>query len=126
LNAGLDEARSDVVAGGAGAVIVLPIDLPFVTAEALQAAIEPVAGTAQDRVVALVPDRHGSGTNLLGLRPPNVIEFCFGPESRRAHHEAATAAGASYVEADGPLAFDLDTPADLVMVDGMTEGIGAG
>jgi 2-phospho-L-lactate guanylyltransferase len=126
LNAGLGEARSDVIAGGAGAVIILPIDLPFVTAEAIDVAIEPVVRTGQSRVVALVPDRHGSGTNVLGLRPPDVIEFCFGPESRRAHHEAATAAGASYVEVDGPLMFDLDTPADLVMVDSMTEGIGAG
>lgn len=41
LNAGLAEARADVVAGGAGAVLVLPIDLPFVTSEAVAAILEP-------------------------------------------------------------------------------------
>jgi 2-phospho-L-lactate/phosphoenolpyruvate guanylyltransferase len=127
LNAGLREARDDVVAGGAEALVVLPIDLPFVTAAELTSALDPVTGTGRDNVVALVPDRHGSGTNVLVLRPPTVIDFCFGPESRRAHREAALAGGATYVELDGPLTFDLDTPADLVLVDSMeTEGIGAG
>ena len=84
LNAGLREARDDVVAGGAEAVVVLPIDLPFVTAAALTSALDPVTGTGRGNVVALIPDRHGNGTNLLVLRPPTVIEFCFGPESRRA------------------------------------------
>jgi len=127
LNAGLREARDDVVAGGAEALLVLPIDLPFVTAATINAALEPIGETHRRPVVALVPDRHGSGTNVLVLRPPTAIEFCFGPESRRAHREAAMAAGATYVELDGPLTVDLDTPADLVLVDSMTtEGIGAG
>lgn len=127
LNAGLREARDDVMAGGAEALVVLPIDLPFVTAAALNAALEPIGDTDRGAVVALVPDRHGNGTNVLVLQPPTAIEFCFGPGSRRAHGAAALAAGATYVELDGPLTFDLDTPADLVLVDSMTtEGIGAG
>ena len=43
LNAGLDEARDDVVAGGADAILVLPIDLPFVTSEAIAAILAPLA-----------------------------------------------------------------------------------
>ena len=42
LNAGLVEARDDVVAGGADAIVVLPIDLPFVTAEAIEAVLAPI------------------------------------------------------------------------------------
>ena len=127
LNGGLREARDDVVAGGAEAIVVLPIDLPFVTVEAIMGALETVSGAGRDPVVALIPDRHGSGTNLLILRPPTAIDFRFGPGSRRAHREAALAAGATYAELDGPLTFDLDTPADLVLVDSLTtEGIGAG
>ena len=42
LNAGLAEARADVIAGGAEAILVLPIDLPFVTAEAVSALLEPL------------------------------------------------------------------------------------
>jgi 2-phospho-L-lactate guanylyltransferase len=124
LNAGLTEARADVVAGGAEAILVLPIDLPFVTSEAVAAVLEPpLTGLA----VVLVPDRHGSGTNALALRPPGVIDFAFGPGSRRAHRAAAEAAGATYDEVTGPLAIDLDTADDLVYVESIArEGIGAG
>ncbi|MEP6638693.1 MAG: 2-phospho-L-lactate transferase, partial [Chloroflexota bacterium] len=123
LNKGLVQARADVVAGGADAILVLPIDLPFVTAEAVgqvlarlvAAAAEPATGTPA-RVV-LVTDRHGTGTNALGLRPPGIIDFAFGPGSRRAHRAAAEVAGAEWIEVEGPLSVDLDTPDDLVFVE---------
>jgi len=141
LNAGLTEARADVVAGGADAILVLPIDLPFVTSDAIAAILaplaEPTAGAEAKAgadakagappAVVLVTDRHGSGTNALALRPPDIIDFAFGPGSRRAHQAAAEAAGATYVEVDGPLTVDLDTPDDFVLVESIeTEGVGAG
>jgi 2-phospho-L-lactate/phosphoenolpyruvate guanylyltransferase len=142
LNAGLAEARDDVVAGGANAVLVLPIDLPFVTSDAIAAILaplsDPVAVAGADTgaaavaggptsVVVLVTDQHGSGTNALALRPPGIIDFAFGPGSRRAHRAAAEAAGATYLEVDGPLTVDLDTPDDFVLVETIeTEGVGAG
>ncbi len=77
--------------------------------------------------VVLVTDRHGTGTNALGLRPPDVIDFAFGPGSRAAHRERAAAAGARYVELDGPLTVDLDTPEDLVFVESVApERLGVG
>jgi 2-phospho-L-lactate guanylyltransferase len=127
LNAGLAEARNDVVAGGADAILVLPIDLAFVGPNAVAAVLEPITRSGSGGVVTLVTDRHRTGTNALALRPPGVIGFAFGPGSRQAHREAAEAAGAAYSEIDGPLAFDVDTPADLVVVESMaSEGIGAG
>lgn len=133
LNAGLREARDDVVAGGAAALLVLPIDLPFVSADAVRAVVTasgPVAGSPDgrpSRVVVLVPDRHGTGTNALALRPPDVIEFAFGKGSRPDHRAAAEAAGAVYRELDGPLTIDLDTPDDYVAVERMSrEGVHAG
>ena len=103
------------MAGGADAILVLPIDLPFVSTDALDAVIDalPAGGPA----VVLVADRHGTGTNALVLRPPDVIEFAFGPGSRGAHADLATAAGVPYVELESPLSFDLDTPDDLVLVE---------
>ena len=125
LNRGLTEARADVVAGGAEAVLILPIDLPFVTPDAIDALVESL--TAADRTVVLVPDRHGTGTNALGLRPPDVIGFAFGPSSRDAHRAAAEEAGVTVIELDGPLTVDLDTPDDFVHVESLTsEGVGAG
>lgn len=126
LNAGLREAREDVVAGSATALVVLPIDLPFVSADAIRAVTDALAVLPHPTVV-LVPDRHGSGTNALALRPPDAIDFAFGRGSRAAHRAAAEAAGATYREVDGPLAFDLDTPDDYVAVEAATrEGVGAG
>jgi len=120
LNEGLTEAR---LAFGAevSAVMVLPADLPGVSASAidqLAEAAERVLSSAPEKpVVALVPDRHGRGTNALLLAPPDAIGFCFGESSRAAHAEAAGAAGASYLELDGPLSFDVDTPEDLLEAD---------
>lgn len=131
LNAGLADARDDVVAGGADAILVLPIDLALVSATTLDDVLDPIlAGAGGDLpgpTVVLVPDRHGTGTNALGLRPPGIIDFAFGANSRDAHREAAAAAGATYLEVSGPLTIDIDTPADLVLVDSLTaEEIGAG
>ena len=125
LNAGLDEARADVVAGGADAVLVLPIDLAFVSSDAIAQVLEAL--DAADRVVALVTDRHESGTNALALRPADVIQFAFGTGSHAAHRAAADVVGAAFVDVDSPLRFDIDTPADLVLVESMApEEIGAG
>jgi 2-phospho-L-lactate guanylyltransferase len=134
LNHGLTEARADVVAGGAEAILVLPIDLPFVTAEAVTSVVERLThdgGEAHDNMagprVVLVTDRHGTGTNALGLRPPDVIDFTFGPGSRRRHRAATEAANAAYVEIGGRLTVDLDTPDDLVFVESSgAERLGVG
>ena len=130
LNAGLREARDDAVAGGASAVLVLPIDLPFVSAEAVGSVLEALASASATgrsaRAVVLVPDRHGTGTNALALRPPDVIEFEFGKGSRAGHRAAAAAVRATYRELDGPLTIDLDTPDDYVQVEALTrEGVHA-
>jgi 2-phospho-L-lactate guanylyltransferase len=146
LRAGLADARADVVAGGATAVVVLPIDLPFVSVAAVDAVVDALLGSgaasgssgagsgssgaasgSTGPTVVLVTDRHGTGTNALGLRPPGVIDFAFGPGSRAAHRERAAAARARYVEVDGPLTVDLDTPEDLVFVESVApERLGVG
>ena len=119
LNEALAEAR--LAAGAATAVIALPGDLPGVTASAIDGlaeAAELAIRQAPDRpVVVLVPDRHGSGTNALLLAPPTAVDFSFGEGSRAAHAAAAEAAGATYLELDGPLSFDVDTPDDLLEAD---------
>ena len=120
LNQGLEEARRAIDIGAA-ALLVLPVDLPGVSASALDtlvnAAEEARRGAPDRPAVVLVPDRHGTGTNALLLVPPGAIPFRFGEGSRAAHATAARAAGASYVELDGPLDFDVDTPADLLEAD---------
>lgn len=120
LNAAIEAARSVAVARRATAVLVLPADLPSVSAAAIDellgdavAAFAAEAGPGQG-LAAAVPDRHGLGTNALLLSPPGAIDPAFGEASRAAHAARAAAAGARWLELDGPLALDLDTPADLL------------
>jgi len=123
LNAGLREARADAIAGGADAILIIPIDLPRIDVGAIHAIVEPLTGSP---VVVVAIDRHGLGTNALGLRPPDVIDVAFGRDSRRRHRDLALAANARHVELDGPLALDLDTPDDLVIAEQALAGLADG
>ena len=114
LNDGLREARHEAIAAGAEAILVVPIDVPWVTPDAMAPLVALAAGAAGP-LVALVPDRHGRGTNALLLAPPDVIDFRFGGDSRNAHRAAAEVANAAFVELDGPLMMDVDTSEDLLL-----------
>jgi 2-phospho-L-lactate guanylyltransferase len=119
LNEALRTARSEALAGGATAVIVVPIDLPALSAPALETVVRAVAEPGGPRVV-LVPDRHDRGTNVLAISPPDAIDLQFGGESRAAHAAAAREAGADLVVLNGPLRIDLDTPDDLLIAEQLT------
>jgi 2-phospho-L-lactate guanylyltransferase len=72
--------------------------------------------------VAIVPDRHGTGTNALLLRPPDAIEPSFGPGSFERHVRAAETAGAAYSAEHVPsLVLDVDTAADLAELEAILE-----
>ena len=115
LNAAIEAARSVAVARGATAVLVLPADLPSISPAAIDELVGTAASTpARGSLVAIVPDRHGPGTNALLMSPPGAIDPAFGEASRAAHAARAAAAGADWIELDGPLSLDLDTPADLL------------
>ena len=95
---------------GAACVALLPGDCPLLDSAELDAALERIA----PGVAAVVPDRHGSGTNGLLLAPPDAIGAAFGPGSRERHLELARTAGvAGRVEEIPSLALDLDTAGDL-------------
>ena len=121
LNAGLREGRDEVIAAGGSALLILPIDLPRISPEAVTRIVDVLADTPPP-LVAIVSDRHGRGTNALLLAPPDVIDVCFGGDSRRAHTAAAVAAGAQLIELDGPLTDDLDTPDDLLLAQAHAQG----
>ena len=115
LNEGLRAAVRWAVADGASAILVLAADLPGVDSAAIEAVVTAAAGSAAaGPLVAIVTDRHGRGTNALLVSPPDALPFAFGPDSRAAHLASARAVGAVIVELDGPLAFDLDLPEDLI------------
>jgi 2-phospho-L-lactate guanylyltransferase len=113
LNEGLDQARFDALVDDVRTLVVLHGDLPNLQAtdvETLLAAL-PADGSPG---VAIAPDRAGTGTNGLVLRPPGVIKFRFGEGSFARHVAEVEAAGVPLVAVNrAGLAFDLDTPEDL-------------
>ncbi len=124
LNDGLREARDEAVAAGAKGILVLPIDVPLVSPELLEPLVT-AAREAHDPLVAIVPDRHDRGTNALLLAPPDVIDFCFGGDSKEAHVDAGRSAGARVEVLGGPLTLDIDTPEDLLLAQAETpEAVG--
>lgn len=122
LDDGLREARMEAMAAGADAILVLPIDLPLVTPDAI-AAVLATLDHATGPTIGIVADRHRRGTNVLLLSPPDVIDFCFGGDSREAHLAAARVAGAAVVELGGPLRLDVDTADDLVLAESSQPGL---
>jgi 2-phospho-L-lactate guanylyltransferase len=115
LNRALTEATAVARAAGAAAIAVVPIDLPRARPADIAPAVVLVGTEAGGRpTVVIAPDRHGEGTNLLALRPPDAIPFAFGPGSLARHRAAAEAQGIGVQTIENPrLAFDLDEPADL-------------
>jgi 2-phospho-L-lactate/phosphoenolpyruvate guanylyltransferase len=104
---GISEAQAE----GASCVVLVPGDCPLLDPRDLDRLLTAVP----DPYVAIVPDRHGTGTNALLLQPPDAIRPAFGPESCERHLQAARSAGLPHgIERLDSLALDLDTPADLI------------
>lgn len=102
-------ARAEV--DDAGCVVLLPGDCPLLDPREIDRLLTAVP----ERYVAIVPDRHGEGTNALVLAPPTAIRPAFGEGSCARHVAAARDAGVPFaVEELASLGLDLDTPADLV------------
>ena len=93
----------------AGALAILPADVPLVTVDTLHEALRTLGA------VVLARSADGSGTSLLLRRPPRAIPARFGPDSFRRHLELAAERGlpVSVVERR-ELSFDVDRPDDIL------------
>ncbi len=111
LNAALDAARCALVDRGARELVVLPADLPLVTA----ADIDMLVGCGRRSGLALATDLAGTGTNALYLTSSARFRFQFGPDSRWHHVQESARLGLEpqLVRSRG-LAFDLDRIEDLI------------
>lgn len=112
LNEGLEQARFDALVDDLDTLIVLHGDLPNLRAADVKALVDALP--RGEPGVAIAPDRAGTGTNGLVLRPPGVMNFRFGPGSFSAHLAEAERADVPVVAVNrAGLAFDVDTPDDL-------------
>ena len=98
-------------------VLLVPGDTPLLDPAEVAGLLERAPA------VAIVPDRHLTGTNALLLSPPDAIEPSFGPGSFARHTSVARAAGVEYsVERVPTLELDVDTPEDLAVLAAALEG----
>jgi 2-phospho-L-lactate/phosphoenolpyruvate guanylyltransferase len=93
----------------AGALAILPADVPLVTVDTLHAALRTLGA------VVLARSADGSGTSLLLRRPPRAIPARFGPESFRRHLQLAAERDLPVAVVERPeLSFDVDRPDDIL------------
>jgi len=111
-SASADWAARRCMEMGARTLLMVPIDVPLLTVDDIQAVLAAGTALAAPSLV-IVPSADGTGTNALLRTPPDVIQSRFGPGSFRLHLEQAAAREASVavVRPEG-LVFDVDTPED--------------
>jgi 2-phospho-L-lactate guanylyltransferase len=111
LNEALERATVVARSYHADSVLVLPADLPQLSAEDVAAMLE--AGR-EAPVVVIAPDHHHEGTNALFMNPAGIIDYDFGPGSFERHCDRAHKAGVVLKILElHTLAHDVDVPEDL-------------
>ncbi|MCC7118981.1 MAG: 2-phospho-L-lactate guanylyltransferase [Anaerolineales bacterium] len=114
LNTALTRATVVAQIHNTQGVLVIPADLPLLTAQDVQTLLDR---SGKPPVVVIAPDRHHSGTNALLMFPAGLIDYDFGEGSFQRHCDRAKQAGANLEIVDLPsLALDLDLPEDLEIV----------
>lgn len=113
LNGALAQASASLLTRQGQGILVIPGDPPHLRLSS----IRELVGLAEPRGVVIAPDRRELGTNALLVTPPDLIPFCFGPDSFRQHLAAAEAAGATPIVVRSPdLAMDVDLPDDVGLI----------
>ncbi len=104
LNPAVTVAAAAAAAAGASRIIIAHADLPFASD------LRVVTGTG----VALAPDRHRDGSNVISLPTNTGFTFSYGPGSFAKHRAESARLGLDFTEIDdASLAWDVDSPADL-------------
>jgi 2-phospho-L-lactate/phosphoenolpyruvate guanylyltransferase len=94
---------------GCGRALLVPGDCPLIDG----AELRDLAARSESLDVAIVPDRHGTGTNALALVPGGAFEPQFGPGSCARHVDQAEHKGLSHEVIRVPsLELDVDTRDD--------------
>ncbi len=118
LNRALEQAASRIQPYRVPGLLILPIDLPLVTPQDIDALLEAhQLAFASGPGVSVVTDRHRDGTNALLMSPSGAIPFGFGSGSADRHMDSAKECGVpcQLVESSR-LAIDLDTIEDLLQL----------
>jgi 2-phospho-L-lactate guanylyltransferase len=119
LNHALQHARTTLCAAGIAKMLIVPCDLPLVSAEDLRR----LADASTPHSVAISPDRTRRGTNGLCLPASVPFQFAFGNHSFALHRMVSERLQLGVTEVGRPgLAFDIDTPDDLGQLRALSSG----
>ena len=100
------------LASGFDRVLLVPGDTPLISPAELDQLLD--ASQAEGLACAIVPDRHGTGTNALLMTPPDALEPSFGLGSLQRHLDSARSTDLPHRVVEVPsLMHDVDTPEDL-------------
>lgn len=106
LNDAVAQGCAHVLARGGSRVVVVPSDLPCLTAPVLAEVVRMAAGHAH----AYCPDAEGDGTSLVVSRDASSLVTSYGAGSAAAHRAAGLV---PLLEAPPPARRDVDTVAHL-------------
>jgi len=102
-----------LAAEGVTTMVFLPADIPLITVEELEVALDGF-GVMADHELLIVPARDLGGSNCVVCSPPDCMTFAFGEDSFRKHLALAREQGIEPAVARLPgIGLDIDTPADL-------------
>lgn len=106
---------------GAQATVVVPQDLPLMSADDVAGVCALADG---DRCIVVCPSGRFDGTNILLRKPPSAIATHYDNNSYENHLQAAREAGipAKIIESKN-LMFDLDTPDDAKELASMQDDV---
>ncbi|HRJ44913.1 MAG: 2-phospho-L-lactate guanylyltransferase [Caldilineaceae bacterium] len=122
LNRAVEQAVAYVQERGGDALLFLPIDLPLLRAEDIQALAQ--AWAERENCLVIAPS-HSGGTNGLLLSPPDVIAPAFGTGSFARHRLLAQQAGLRVeIVESANLAWDVDTPDEYALLVGNQQRAG--
>jgi 2-phospho-L-lactate guanylyltransferase len=112
LNTALIRATSIIASWRSDAVLILPADLPLISAEDITDIIE--MGMHSHPGVVIATDRNKDGTNALFVQPPGLIDYAYGEGSFQRHAVMARDAGADvHIYKSDRLLQDIDLPEDI-------------
>lgn len=111
LNAALMRATQVIASWQGKGVLILPADLPLITADDVTGVL---ALGRETRSMVIATDEDEDGTNALLTRPPGLITYAYGTGSFKRHVELARQASAHVaIYRSERLLLDIDTPEDL-------------
>lgn len=113
LNEAVTRAAGVTAARHAGSILILPADLPYITAEDISLLVLSLPEVGSEPVTIICPDHEYDGTNALLLSPPLEFTFHYGVGSFHKHQDEAHKRQRRLVTVALPgIQFDVDTEED--------------